>query len=87
MVTDTDQYYNYNIIFEIIMLQNIQNWKQLLSIPKGLDGGPAARPSASENKLCRPLFFFLLFSQIAKIISSRAVTYDRWRRNRVSHVT
>ena len=47
MVTDTDQYYNYNMMFEIITLQNFQNWKQLLSIPNGLDGWPTTRPSAS----------------------------------------
>ena len=31
------------------MSQNIQKWKQLSSIPNGLDGGPAARPSATEE--------------------------------------
>ena len=51
MVTDTDQYYNYNMIFEIITLQNFQNWKQLLTIPNELDGWPATRPSASMNCL------------------------------------
>ena len=50
MVTDTDQYYNYNMMFEIITLQNFQNWKQLLTIPNGLDGWPATRPSASKIK-------------------------------------
>ena len=41
----------YNMMFEIITLQNFQNWKQLLTIPNGLDGWPATRPSASYQKL------------------------------------
>ena len=31
-------------MFEIIILQNCQKWKQLLSISNGIDGEPTTRP-------------------------------------------
>ena len=34
-----------------LILQNFQNWKQLSTIPNGLDGWSAARPSASDIKI------------------------------------